>query len=192
MRVKAVSLVCWVFVVSAFPTIISASDSSNVKVFDSPAYKQLFNSAQNGLADAQYKLGLIFEYGRGVTKDDAAAHSWYNKAAMQHHPDALYRLAILHDNGWGISADKQKALQLYKAAAQNGHTLAQHDIAIMYFQGSGTAKSSLEAYKWMKIAQSSGNPLMQKHLNLLAKSMSLDEIEVAEYLAQDWIVQFRR
>ncbi len=195
MRVQAVTffgrvLVCWVFIVSTLSAVVSANDTDVASEIDSPAHKQLLSLAHNGLATAQYELGLIFEYGRGVPRDDVAAISWYEKAAEQHFASALYRLAILYDNGWGLASNKEKALQLYKAAAENGHTLAQHDIAIMYFQGSGTAKSPLEAYKWMRIALNSGNPLLQKHLNLLAKSMSLDEIEVAEYLAQDWMVNF--
>jgi len=69
--------------------------------------------------------------------------------------------------------------------------MAQHDLGIMYFQGTGTPKSLLQAYKWLKVAVLSGNPLMDKHLRLVANEMSTDEIQVAEYLALEWIEDSR-
>ena len=172
--------------VSANEHDLSTAEQPNISADDI----RLSALANRGTSAAHYELGLMHEYGRGVTKDDAAAIYWYEKAANQRFPDALYRLAILHDNGWGVSSDKEKALLLYKSAAEKGHVLAQHDVAVMYLHGTGTAKSLLQAYKWMKIAVLSGNPLMPKHLSKITKEMSHDEIAVAEYLAQEWMERF--
>lgn len=162
-------------------------DSINNEVNTSSQYERLHNSASNGSPSAQYQLGLLFEYGRGVEQNDASAAFWYEKSASQLFVDAEYRLAILYDNGWGVTPDKNKAVDLYKMAAEKGHELAQHDLAIMYFHGSDAPKNLLEAYKWLKIAVLSGNPLMDKHLKRVADEMSSDEIAVAEHLAQEWI-----
>ncbi len=150
-------------------------------------HEQMLQSALNGSASAQFETGLLFEYGRGVVQDDSIAAYWYEKSAAQGNNEAQYRLAVFYDNGWGKQQDKKGALELYMSAAENGNEMAQHDLGIMYFQGAGTPKSLLQAYKWMKIAVLSGNPLMDKHLSLIAMEMSTDEIEVAEYLAIEWI-----
>ena len=40
-------------------------------------------AASQGLANAQYQLGLLYERGEGVPRDDAAAARWYQEAARQ-------------------------------------------------------------------------------------------------------------
>ena len=40
-------------------------------------------AAEQGHADAQYNLGLMYDYGGGVPEDDAEAVRWYRKAAEQ-------------------------------------------------------------------------------------------------------------
>jgi len=185
-------LLIWVFVGFVFSSIAMAGGDGNSQRSDtnnSLPPNQLYNLASNGSASAQYELGLLYEYGRGVNQDDTIALFWYEKSAAQKYTSALYRLAILYDNGWGPLVDKEKALNLYAAAAEKGHSLAQHDLAILYFQGTDAPKNLLQAYKWLNIAVKSGNPLMQKHLSLGANEMSVDEIEVAEYLAEEWIEQ---
>ena len=41
--------------------------------------------AEQGDATAQYKLGVMYNYGRGVLKDEAEAVRWYRLAAEQSH-----------------------------------------------------------------------------------------------------------
>jgi TPR repeat protein len=40
-------------------------------------------AAEQGLAQAQYNLGFMYDKGRGVRQDDAQAVAWYRKAAEQ-------------------------------------------------------------------------------------------------------------
>ena len=167
-----------------------ASEKDTVPVSDSnptAGLENLHQSATNGSAESQFELGLIYEYGRGVDQNDSKAAHWYEKSANQGFPQAQYRLGVLCDNGWGKPIDKEKAFNLYLSAAEKGVELAQHDLAIAYFHGSGTSKNLMQAYKWLKIAELSGNPLMQKHLHLVSKEMSLDEIQSASYLARYWL-----
>ncbi len=44
---------------------------------------ELFVAAERGDIDAQYNLGLMYENGNGVAKDEAKAIKWYRKAAEQ-------------------------------------------------------------------------------------------------------------
>jgi len=180
----SIGLIC---LCSSVATAGGVKELPELTIDASPQYQQLHHLATEGSASAQYELGLVFEYGRAVTQNDAAAAYWYEQAAAQNYVDALYRLAILNDNGWGCPADKAKALKLYEIAAEFGHSLAQHDLAMMYFQGSGAPKSLLQAYKWLRIADINGNPLMGKHLRRVSKEMSSGDIEEAEHLARQWV-----
>ena len=40
----------------------------------------MHDAAQNGNADAQLELGLVYEYGIGILQDEAEAVKWYKKA----------------------------------------------------------------------------------------------------------------
>ena len=45
------------------------------------AAKWLRKSAEQGYADAQYGLGMMYEDGKGVEQDYVTAHMWFNIAA---------------------------------------------------------------------------------------------------------------
>ena len=46
--------------------------------------------AEQGLAVAQFNLGLMYDEGQGVPQDYAEAVKWYRKAA-EHFPDSLHQ-----------------------------------------------------------------------------------------------------
>ncbi len=48
-----------------------------------------------GLAEAQYRLGLMYLEGRGVPQDRAQARKWLERAARQGYPEAVARLKEL-------------------------------------------------------------------------------------------------
>src|SRR2546425_204069 len=47
------------------------------------AVRLLDQAASEGNAEAQYSLGIMYEHGRGVSKDEVKAVEWYLKSAMQ-------------------------------------------------------------------------------------------------------------
>jgi TPR repeat protein len=169
------------FLIASPASLAQNKSTPNTETFDN-----LHDSASNGSAEAQFELGIMFEYGKGVAQDDAMAARWYEKAAAQQFTEAQYRLAVLYDNGWGMKTDKKKAFRLFEAAAKSGHELAQHDLAMMYFGGTGTPKNLVQAYKWLQIAVLNGSSLMQKHINRISAQMTSDEIDYANYLAHNW------
>lgn len=52
-------------------------------------------AAEQGVAVAQFQLGLKYDLGEGVPEDDVMAVSWYRKAAEQGNADAQKALAAL-------------------------------------------------------------------------------------------------
>ena len=52
-------------------------------------------SAEEGQAEAQYFLGLIYFIGKGVDRDKQEALKWFRKAAEQGHAKAKEDLSIL-------------------------------------------------------------------------------------------------
>lgn len=60
---------------------------------------QYLKAAEQGLADAQYHLGVIYEEGSGVPRDNEKAIKWHRAAAEQGHPEAQNKLEALSPAG---------------------------------------------------------------------------------------------
>ena len=54
---------------------------------------ELRRLAEQGDADAQFKLGFMYDNGEGVPEDDTEAVKWFRMAAEQRHPKAQSNLA---------------------------------------------------------------------------------------------------
>jgi uncharacterized protein len=70
--------------------------------------------------DAQSTLGFLYEYGKGVRQDDAAAASWYRKAANQGSARAQVDLGYMYDHGQGVPRDYVAAHMWFSLAAAGG------------------------------------------------------------------------
>ncbi len=91
-----------------------------------------FRSAEQGYADAQFNLGLLYVNGEGVEQDMDQAVTLFKKAADQGHVDAQNNLGALFYLGEGIARDKEKAIMWFEKAAAQGNEEAQANLeAIM-------------------------------------------------------------
>ncbi len=85
-------------------------------------------AAHQGLADAEYSLGISYRLDLGVKKEHAETMYWLGRAARQGHKDARYVLGDIHlrqrqtAKGWWFMC----------AAANQGHAKAQHLLGLFY------------------------------------------------------------
>ena len=77
-------------------------------------------AAEQGLANAQYNLGIMYANGRGVAKDECTAVKWYRKAAEQGDADAQYNLGVTYHQGQGVPRNLSEALRLFRKAEAAG------------------------------------------------------------------------
>ena len=76
--------------------------------------------AKQGDADAQFSLGVMYEKGEGVAKDNKAAVKWYTLAAEQGFSDAQFNLGLMYVNGTGVIKDNVYAHLWWNIAASFG------------------------------------------------------------------------
>ena len=69
------------------------------------ALKEWKPLAEQGSADAQYNLGVMYDNGHGVLQDYAEAARLYRLAAEQGHTKAQYNLAQMYRRGDGVPQD---------------------------------------------------------------------------------------
>lgn len=62
--------------------------------------------AKQGDAQAQYKLGLDYTNGFGVTQNYATATDWFLKAAQQGQIDAQFMVAVAYASGRGVKRNE--------------------------------------------------------------------------------------
>ena len=84
------------------------------------ALKEFRPLAQEGDADAQFNLGLMYSEGYGVSQDYKEAAQWFRLAAKQGHPDAQLNLGILYAEGAGVPQNYVLAHKWFNLAAVEG------------------------------------------------------------------------
>ena len=79
---------------------------------------QLWRSlAEQGNAEAEYNLGVLYDNGHGVPRDSAEAEKWYRLSAGQGLADAQFRLGLHFENAQGASQDFTCTFSPMRAAA---------------------------------------------------------------------------
>jgi TPR repeat protein len=73
--------------------------------------------AEKGDAEAQNKLGFVYDTGQGVGQDYAEAVKWYRKAADHGSALAQFNLAICYGSGQGLPLDFVQASKWFNLAA---------------------------------------------------------------------------
>ncbi len=74
-------------------------------------------AADQGLASAQWVLGVSYETGQGVPHDDAEAVKWYRKAADQGFANAMLNLGFMYVSGRGVPQNSLQAHVWFNLAA---------------------------------------------------------------------------
>jgi hypothetical protein len=76
------------------------------KEFGQPVYPAVLglfqNAANHGEAEAEYNLGLMYDEGQGVAKNESLAREWLRKAVAGGNNDAQQRLALVEQEASGI------------------------------------------------------------------------------------------
>ena len=77
-------------------------------------------AAEQGHANAQNNLGIMYDNGEGVPEDDTEAVRWYRKAAEQRDADAQYNLGAMYSRGEGVTEDDIQAYAWISVASAQG------------------------------------------------------------------------
>ncbi len=108
--------------------------------------------ADNGYAPAQFRLGLLYRLGLGVTRHPYRAAYWFDKAARQNDVGGQYGLAQAYQRGDGVPKSPELAFQWFYRLAERGYAPAQYQVALAYAEGQGVNRDDLAAVQWLKRA----------------------------------------
>jgi hypothetical protein len=154
--------------------------------------------AEQGDAEAQFHLGVLYESGQGVLRNGAEAIKWYRKAAEQGDAVAQFNLGIIYANGEGVAQNDGEAAHWYWLAADQGLAGAQFNFGMMYAEGKGVPQDYVQAYMWLNQAASQ-LPALGKgqrnttvdDRNVVASKMTPMQVTEAQKLALEWMAERR-
>jgi len=112
--------------------------------------------AASGDADAQLALGIRYQEGDGVIKNDQEAAKWFALAARKGVLEAQYRYGLALLQGRGVVQDYKAAFDWLKLAAERGYAPAQLSLGELYRFGTGTGMDKARAYLWFNLAAAQG------------------------------------
>ena len=119
-------------------------------------FAKVHKLAAAGNAEAQYRIGVIYENGDGVPKDMKKAVEWYQKAAEQGNAAAQYSLGACYLKGDGVPKDINKAIEWAQKAAAQGNAAAKFLLELCYEIPEGVPADMNRAVEWYQKAAEQG------------------------------------
>lgn len=146
------------------------------------AWREFKPLADQGIAEAQYQVGVMYDHGQSVKRSYRTAAQWYERAAEQGHSGAQFSLGFMFYNGSGekddpVAQNFTAAAAWLTRAAASGIGEAQYMLSNMYLRGDGVARDLDRAVRLATGAARKGVPGARYNLGLLlGNSDSLEDV----------------
>lgn len=166
------------------------------------AARSFRKASEDGSPVADWYLANMFRLGLGVARDDAIAHSYYERVANGYAPEDLSgrRLQIVVDSQLrmanylrtgipeaGLEANPEGAAkQFLRIASAYGHPGAQFALGVMNLRGEGMRKNEQQGLKWLTAAAKKRDPEAEAYLGDLYWSGKV--VQKSETRALMWYV----
>ncbi len=149
------------------------------------AYASFLAAAKEGHADSQFNVGLMYEKGIGIGKNEKDAVLWYSKAASQGNASAQFNLGVLYEHGRGTNVDFAKANEWYRKASAQGDALAMGNLGMLYVRGQGVKENKTAGVALLMLSATlDTSPENHAKRNLTAtRGLSAEMIATAQSLS---------
>jgi len=188
---RVIKLVSNVFLLLLTLTTISGCAGQYSQVEDRRGeVEMLRQKAEEGDAESQALLGLIYYDGEYAPQNYAEALKWYRKGAEQggaYGANCQFFIGSMYHEGKGVSQDYVEAEKWYIKAAEQGEARGQMALGLMYRNGEGVEKDYAEAAKWFRKSAEQGNYIAQINLGqiIYLSGNGLEKNNVQAYM---WII----
>ncbi len=147
----------------------------------------MYDFEKEFIASSQAKLGELYLYGIGTTKDYTKAIYWLKKAANQNNSEAEYQLGEVYYFGYGVGKDYKTAFDWYmKSISTNKRdSNVQYSLGYMYEYGQGVAKNYEKALEHYQIAADLQHESARKALLSLREKIDDSYVNNIQLLNQE-------
>ncbi len=148
------------------------------------ALEQLDVLTQQKHPEAEFLMGMMYQYGRGVDQDFAKAAMWFRRSAEQGNSAAQTNLALLLVSGKLGKPDFAEAVKLLEKASASGNTTATYNLGLRYAKGEGVEKNSAKATEYYRKAAEANNAFAQYNLAYsyaTGEGLAIDNVEAMKW-----------
>ena len=176
------------FLMTLYSPVTAQDFNKGVLAYNSGDYvtaiKEWMPLAEQGDADAQNNLGVMYENGYGTTQDYKKAAKWYRLAAEQGQGVAQEQLGELYFRGIGVLQDDEQAFKWYRLAAEQGNADAQNQLGNIYGLGKIVPQDYARSYMWFSIAAANGKKVAARLRTRVADILTVEELSEAKKMAR--------
>lgn len=109
------------------------------------AYYWFKKAAQSNSSTALFYMGVMYDFGYYVKKDEKTAVQWYQKAVKEGSSSAAFNLCVGYQQDSSVTKNPVVAREFCQIAADRGHGSATTELGRMYLQGIGGEKDANKA-----------------------------------------------
>lgn len=151
------------------------------------AYAAFLPLAEEGHAQSQFSLGLLYHLGRGMKVDLQKAYEWYKKAAMQENAPGMNNLGMMYLNGEYVAQNRDVAFKLFEKASGE-HAQAKDNMGQCYENGWGVEQDIGQAVNFYQLAGDQGYFLGYYHAGQVYEKGYPDEPKNID-TAVEWYIK---
>ena len=151
-------------------------------------FKETKIEAEQGDAEAQFKLSEMYSKGEGVPSNYVEAIKWSQKArktAEEGDAETQFKMGVRYHK----MKDCDKAAKWYRKAAEQGHAKAQDKLGCMYANGEGVSQDYDKAARWLWKAKHDKSPCVKKLMIALMYTAG-GRVRGNEVEAYAWVLLF--
>jgi TPR repeat protein len=168
----------------AMRAIVAIANSTPPASEEVKAFEAFKAKAEQGQAEAQYRLGFVYERGHGVPVDYVERARWWRAAADQGHAGAQFSIGYCYGRGEGVPRDLSEAAKWFRKSADQGNASACRFLGIAYDRGEGVGVDKIEAYALLTLALA-GDSYARGDLDNMAGGMTPDAIQMGKQRAKE-------
>lgn len=127
-------------------------------------FREAKKGAENGDAEAQLTLGIMYDFGQGVPQNYTEALKWYRQSAGKGNAVAQNNLGVMYLNGQGTARDALEAAKWIQMSANQGYAKAQINLGSLFADGNGVARNPVFAMYWYRKAAEQGDASAEEKL----------------------------
>jgi len=138
------------------------------------SFELLYPLAQEGVTRAQFRIGIMYQFGRSVAKNSDLAEKWFTDAlpellrqSQKGEAWAQTDLGTAYEFGISLQQDFERAAHWYQKAANQGYAGAQTNLGVLYAQGDGVPYNRSKAVEWLRKAGAQGDRVANENLSIL-------------------------
>ncbi len=142
------------------------------------SFELLYPLAERGYARAQFRIGVMYRYGRSVSKNSDLSEKWFTSAlpailnfAQKGVAWAQTDLGTAYELGFALKQDFERAAYWYQLAANQDYAGAQTNLGVLYANGEGVNYSRSKAVYWLKKAARQGDLVAIDNLKIMGVTL---------------------